>query len=261
MRAAASRRDHLVMTGTAYEVSAEISSATGPFPATQFPLRRGGKAARARQCRADARSHRAPPQGVRRIDSTAPAPIRPLRSRPGKARWQGRQHGTGNAQVTVLAPTGTIGFLMDCDTTGIRTRHRPGEVQSSSRARHAQNCHHRRCRRAQGARLLDQPGRGNRRPTRQKDTSKARPTSGKSTSPSSTRLRPANGERSLHYRAHIRMMAAAQPFLSGAISKKVNLPNSATVEDIMQTYVEAWNLASRRWPSTATARSAPPRST
>jgi ribonucleoside-diphosphate reductase alpha chain len=55
-------------------------------------------------------------------------------------------------------------------------------------------------------------------------------------------FRPSKGERSLHYRGHIKMMAAAQPFLSGAISKTVNLPESATVEDIMHTYIEGWKL-------------------
>src|SRR5213075_3604049 len=53
---------------------------------------------------------------------------------------------------------------------------------------------------------------------------------------------PFKGERSLHYLAHLKMMAAAQPFLSGAISKTVNLPESATVEDIMNSYVEGWRL-------------------
>jgi ribonucleotide reductase alpha subunit len=58
-------------------------------------------------------------------------------------------------------------------------------------------------------------------------------------------FKPMRGERSLHYRGHIRMMAAAQPFLSGAISKTVNLPNEATVEDIMNTYIEGWQLRSQ----------------
>src|SRR5207248_4189693 len=53
---------------------------------------------------------------------------------------------------------------------------------------------------------------------------------------------PFKGERSLHYLAHLKMMAAAQPFLSGAISKTVNLPESATVEDIMNSYIEGWRL-------------------
>src|SRR5207247_7190296 len=55
-------------------------------------------------------------------------------------------------------------------------------------------------------------------------------------------FKPHQGKRSLHYRAHIKMMAAAQPFLSGAISKTVNLPSDATVEDIMNTYIEGWQL-------------------
>src|SRR5207245_3534928 len=55
-------------------------------------------------------------------------------------------------------------------------------------------------------------------------------------------FKPFKGERSLSYMAHLRMMAAAQPFLSGAISKTVNMPEAATVEDIMNTYVEGWRL-------------------
>ena len=55
-------------------------------------------------------------------------------------------------------------------------------------------------------------------------------------------FKAARGKRSLHYRGHIRMMAAAQPFLSGAISKTVNLPEHATVDDIMNTYIEGWQL-------------------
>ena len=59
--------------------------------------------------------------------------------------------------------------------------------------------------------------------------------------------------------AHLRMMAAAQPFLSGAISKTVNMPETATVEEIMNTYIEGWRLGLRRSPFTATARSVPRR--
>src|SRR5438132_9192723 len=55
-------------------------------------------------------------------------------------------------------------------------------------------------------------------------------------------FKPFKGERSLHYMAHLKMMAAAQPFLSGAISKTVNLPESASVDDIMNTYIEGWRL-------------------
>ena len=55
-------------------------------------------------------------------------------------------------------------------------------------------------------------------------------------------FKPFKGERSLHYLAHLKMMAAAQPFLSGAISKTVNLPASASVDDIMNTYIEGWRL-------------------
>jgi ribonucleoside-diphosphate reductase alpha chain len=55
-------------------------------------------------------------------------------------------------------------------------------------------------------------------------------------------FKPANGSRSIHYMGHVRMMGAVQPFISGAISKTINMPNEATVEDIMQAYIEAWKL-------------------
>ena len=55
-------------------------------------------------------------------------------------------------------------------------------------------------------------------------------------------FKPRNGERSIHYKGHLRMMAAVQPFLSGAISKTVNLPNEATADEIMETYIEGWKL-------------------
>ena len=55
-------------------------------------------------------------------------------------------------------------------------------------------------------------------------------------------FKPAKGTRSIHYMGHLRMMAATQPFISGAISKTVNLPNNASVEDIMEAYIQAWKL-------------------
>jgi ribonucleoside-diphosphate reductase alpha chain len=151
----------------------------------------------------------------------------------------------------VLAPTGTIGFLMDCDTTGIepdialvkykllagggmlkivnqtvppalrRLGYSADEIEASSPTSTKHDT----------IEDVDRTN-GHRRPA-----ASSRSTCRCSTAPS-TRPR----QRSLHYRGHIRMMAAAQPFLSGAISKTVNLPETATVEDIMNTYVEGWKL-------------------
>ena len=234
-----------LMTGTAYEVSAEISAAMGPFP--------GYLDARCCGVEKPLAPDNVEPmlevierhlKACAEIDSTAPASIRVAAAKSWEnALAKGREHGYRNAQVTVLAPTGTIGFLMDCDTTGIEPDialvkykllagggmlkivnqtvpaalkelgYTPGQVKE----------------------IVDYIDK--------KDTIEGAPgLKAEHVSVFDCAFRPANGERSLHYQAHIKMMAAAQPFLSGAISKTVNLPNSATVEDIMQTYIEAWKL-------------------
>ena len=234
-----------LMTGHAYEVSAEIAAATGPFPGYHDSRCAGVEKPLApdnvepmlevieRHLKACAD-----------IDSTAPASIRTAAVKSWEsALAKGREHGYRNAQVTVLAPTGTIGFLMDCDTTGIEpdialvkykllagggmlkivNQTVPGALKELGYNAGAGHGHHR----------LHRQERHHRRRA---------PPQGRARLRLRLRVPPAKGERSLHYRAHIKMMAAAQPFLSGAISKTVNLPNSATVEDIMQTYIEAWKL-------------------
>jgi ribonucleoside-diphosphate reductase alpha chain len=234
-----------LMTGTSYEVSAEMSAATGPFP--------GYRDARCHGVDKPLAPDNVAPmlevierhlKACEEIDSTAPASIRVAAVKSWEnALEQGRRHGYRNAQVTVLAPTGTIGFLMDCDTTGIEpdialvkykllagggmlkivNQTVPGALKELGYTPEQVKdivAH------------IDQ-----------KDTIEGAPhLKAEHVSIFDCAFRPANGERSLHYRAHIKMMAAAQPFLSGAISKTVNLPNTATVEDIMQTYIEAWKL-------------------
>jgi ribonucleoside-diphosphate reductase alpha chain len=164
----------------------------------------------------------------------------------------GKRHGFRNAQVTVLAPTGTISFLMDCDTTGIE----PDLALVKYKLL------------AGGGmlKIVNQTV----KPALEKleynsdeidrilahidafDTIEDVPDADGSTITSGLKpehlsifdcaFKPARGTRSLGYMAHLRMMAAAQPFLSGAISKTVNLPDCATVEDVMNTYVEGWRL-------------------
>jgi ribonucleoside-diphosphate reductase alpha chain len=150
--------------------------------------------------------------------------------------------GFRNAQVTVLAPTGTIGFMMDCDTTGIepmlglvsykklvgggymtlvnnavpralaRLGYAPAEVEVITNYV------------TENGTIEGAPGlREEHLPV------------------FDCALTPAKGARSISWRGHVDMMAATQPFLSGAISKTVNLPSSATVEDIADAYVEAWH--------------------
>ena len=181
----------------------------------------------------------------------------------------GRRFGYRNAQVTVLAPTGTIGFLMDCDTTGIEpdialVKYKllagGGMLKIVNQTVPA-------ALRALG--YDDNQVGGILAHIEKYDTIESvripRPTmlmgSHWSPAPDSDHeaivhsgLKPehlsvfdcafkaAQGTRSLHYMGHLKMMAACQPFLSGAISKTVNLPEAATVEDIVNTYVEGWKL-------------------
>src|SRR5204862_1235060 len=164
----------------------------------------------------------------------------------------GKRHGYRNAQVTVLAPTGTISFLMDCDTTGIE----PDIALVKYKLL------------AGGSMLkivnqtvppaMEKLGYNSEEIERiiahidAFDTIEDIADSDGSTI--SSGLKPEHiaifdcafkaykGERSLGYMAHLRMMAAAQPFLSGAISKTVNMPETATVDEIMNTYIEGWRL-------------------
>jgi ribonucleoside-diphosphate reductase alpha chain len=234
-----------LMTGHAYEVSAEIAAATGPFPGYHDARCSGVE-------KPLAKDNVKPMQEVierhleacDQIDPSAPTSVLDAaRTAWHAALEKGRKHGYRNAQVTVLAPTGTIGFLMDCDTTGIE----PDIALVKYKLL------------AGGGMLkivnqtvpiaLKELGYSSPQTDEivayidQNDTIEGAP----HLKPEHVHVfdcafKPAKGERSLHYRAHIRMMAAAQPFLSGAISKTVNLPNTATVEDIMQTYIEAWKL-------------------
>src|SRR5437764_818467 len=164
----------------------------------------------------------------------------------------GKRHGYRNAQVTVLAPTGTISFLMDCDTTGIE----PDIALVKYKLL------------AGGGMLkivnqtikpaLEKLGYASDEIERIVAHIDAFDTIEDVIDPNGTKIssglklehlpifdcafKPFKGERSLHYLAHLKMMAAAQPFISGAISKTVNLSDSASVEDIMNTYIEGWRL-------------------
>jgi ribonucleoside-diphosphate reductase alpha chain len=155
----------------------------------------------------------------------------------------GRQFGYRNAQATVLAPTGTIAFMMDCDTTGIepdialvkykqlagggmmkivnRTVPHALETLGYNPAQIDAIVAH-----------IDK-----------QDTIEGAPGLKAEHLPVfDCAFKARNGSRSIHWRAHVGMMAAAQPFLSGAISKTVNMPEDSTVEDIEAAYIEGWKL-------------------
>ena len=160
-----------------------------------------------------------------------------------KAVSSGKEHGYRNAQATVLAPTGTIGFLMDCDTTGIEpdiaiVKYKnlvgggvmkivnntvPEALTNLGYTRHETTA------------ILDYIDKN--------DTIEEAPGLKEEHLPIfDCAFKPANGTRSIHYMGHVRMMAAAQPFISGAISKTVNMPSNATPEEIEGTYIQGWKL-------------------
>jgi ribonucleoside-diphosphate reductase alpha chain len=243
-----------IMTGHAYEQSAEIAANIGAFAGYR-----------------DARcAHVSKPLAKDNVDSMlgviklhreaveeiqSSAEFNYLKTEARKT-WdgalaKGKQHGYRNAQVTVLAPTGTIAFLMDCDTTGVEpdialvkykllagggmlkivNRGVPdalrrlgyGEAQIKSIIAHIEK----------------------------HDTIEDVEENGKTIS---SGLKPEHlpvfdcafkahkGKRSIGYLAHLKMMAAAQPFISGAISKTVNMPAACTVEEVRDTYVQAWKM-------------------
>jgi ribonucleoside-diphosphate reductase alpha chain len=218
-----------IMTGWAYRTSARIAEVTGPF---------AGYAPNADAMLRVMRKHRA---AAEEID---PEYVPEGMLTAAKATWDeaialGEVHGYRNAQASVLAPTGTIGLMMDCDTTGIEPElalvktkklvgggtmqfvnqtvpraleklgYSPNEIEdvvgyiaehnSVVGAPHLKEEHHA---------VFD----------------------------------TAMGAEPIHYMGHVRMMAAAQPFISGAISKTVNMPEHATVEEVEQLFVESWKL-------------------
>ena len=219
-----------LMTGVSYRRSAELAGVVGPY---------AGYARNAEAHKRVMRKHQAANDAVRTL-GIADAQVHKLATKAwADVQKLGEANGFRNAQASVLAPTGTIGFMMDCDTTGIepdfslvkfkklvgggsmqivnqtipRALTKLGYAEEQVEAIVAYIAEH--------GHVIDAPG-----------------------------LKPehyevfdtAMGARALKPMGHVRMMAAAQPFLSGAISKTVNLPETATVEEIEDIYLQSWKL-------------------
>ncbi len=221
-----------LLHGAANRASAELAGVLKPFAAyrdNRQPM------LRVMQMHRDA---------VEQIDDAGPRRLKEAARR----LWDqvlllGRQNGFRNAQATVLAPTGTISFMMDCDTTGIEpdialVKYKQlaggGMLKIINKtvplALGALGYSERQIRA-----ILDYVD--------QQDTIEGAPELADEHLPVfDCAFTPANGSRSIPWRAHVRMMAAAQPFLSGAISKTVNMPSEATPEDIAETYVWGWEM-------------------
>ena len=222
-----------LMTGASYAQSARIAEAMGPFDefeANREPMLRV------------MRKHR---DSVKTID-TSHVPMDLLQA--AKRSWDevvqlGDEHGLRNSQISVLAPTGTIAFMMDCDTTGVEpdialvkykklvgggmikivnntvpaALKRLGYDKDEIRAI---------------VEFIDES-----------DTIEGAPYLKEEHLPVfDCAFKPAQGSRSIHYMGHLKMLAAAQPFISGAISKTINMPEDSTPEDILQAYVEGWQM-------------------
>ncbi len=219
-----------LMTATSYRRSAELAGIVGPY---------NGYERNAEAHKRVMRKHQAANDAVRPLHGDDADVLRLATKEWGQVINIGETNGYRNAQASVLAPTGTIGFMMDCDTTGIepdfslvkfkklvgggsmqivnqtipRALAKLGYVEEQVEAIVAYIAEH--------GHVVDAPGL-NLEHYEIFDT--------------------AMGARALKPMGHVRMMAACQPFLSGAISKTVNLPESATVEDIEYIYLESWKL-------------------
>jgi ribonucleoside-diphosphate reductase alpha chain len=226
-----------IMHGAAYAQSARIArDHGGPFP--------GFEKNREPMLRV-MRKHRA---ALKDIDRThVPKDLFEC----AKAQWDecvdlGAEHGYRNAQATVLAPTGTIGFMMDCDTTGVepdialvkykklvggglmkivnstvpmalaKLGYTAGEIKE----------------------IVDYID--------ENETIEGAPhLKDRDVPVFDCAFKPTRGVRSIHYMGHIKMMGAVQPFISGAISKTVNVPKGATVEEIERAYIDAWRIGAK----------------
>jgi ribonucleoside-diphosphate reductase alpha chain len=221
-----------LMTGEAYAQSARTAERLGAF--SRYP------------------ENREPMLDVMRLHRDALRPIseeyvQPQLLRAARQSWDhavelGEKFGYRNSQVSVLAPTGTIGFMMDCDTTGIEpdlalVKHKRLvgggviKIVNNTVPMALMRLGYSDVQASLIVDWIDQHG-----------TIEGAPGLKPEHLPVFDCSLATNGGRSIAWRGHLRMMAAAQPFLSGAISKTINMPEESTVEDVMQAYIESWKL-------------------
>ncbi len=222
-----------LMSGAAYAQSARIAEALGPF---------AGFETNRRPMREVMRKHR---DALKRLDA-AHVPLELLQV--ARQSWdevveRGEGAGLRNSQISVIAPTGTIAFMMDCDTTGIEpdialVKYKKlvggGLFKIVNQTVPVT------------LRRLGYPAPAIRDIVRyvdDHDTIEGAPGLESEHLPVfDCAFKPANGSRSIHYSGHLKMLAAVQPFVSGAISKTINMPEEATTEEIEEAYLEGWRL-------------------
>jgi ribonucleoside-diphosphate reductase alpha chain len=219
-----------LMTGRAYRKSSEIAGRMGAF---------GGYRANAAAMLGVIAKHRASVGNIANAETVPADLLGAARKSWDEALDLGEVNGYRNAQATVLAPTGTISFMMDCDTTGVEPDFSlvkskklvgGGEITIVNKT---------------VAGGLEKLGYAPNEVDEivafvdERNTVVGAPYVKSEHYPV---FDCAVGDRAIHYRGHVKMMGAIQPFISGAISKTVNLPETATIEDVSQLYVDAWRI-------------------
>src|SRR6476469_8789324 len=219
-----------LMTGRAYRKSAEIAARMGPFSEYE----------RNRQPMVRViEKHRAAVGNIEDRETIADDLVDAARGSWDEALELGRSHGYRNAQATVLAPTGTIPFLMDCDTTGVepdfslvKTKRLVGGGELTM---------------VNGTVPLALQVLGY---TQAEGDAIVAHIAERNTVVGAPAIKPehlavfdcAMGDRAIDYNGHVSMMGAVQPFISGAISKTANMPESASVEDVAKLYLDSWKM-------------------
>jgi ribonucleoside-diphosphate reductase alpha chain len=221
-----------LMCGEAYAQSARVAEKLGPFAGyevNQEPM-------------LDViRMHRNSMRGIK------PEHVQPELYQGAQGAWDsalqlGERHGYKNSQVTVLAPTGTIGFMMDCDTTGIepdlalvKLKKLVGggliKIVNNTVPHALMKLGYSPEQTSEIVSYIDKNGKIDGAPYLKEEHV-----------PVFDCSLATSGGRSIAWTGHVKMMAAAQPFLSGAISKTINMPEESTIEDIMEAYIESWKM-------------------
>jgi ribonucleoside-diphosphate reductase alpha chain len=156
---------------------------------------------------------------------------------------EGEKHGVKNSQISVLAPTGTIAFMMDCDTTGVEpdiALIKYKKLVGGGLLKIVNNTVPRALKRLgydlkQVQEIMEY--------IEEHETIEGAPhIKDEDLAVFDCAFRPANGSRSIQYMGHVKMMGAVQPFISGAISKTINMPTEVTVDEIVHAYIESWKL-------------------
>jgi ribonucleoside-diphosphate reductase alpha chain len=221
-----------LMCGEAYAQSARVAERLGPF---------SGYAVNREPMLDVIRMHRNSMRGIK------PEHVQPELYRGAQEAWDnalelGEKHGFKNSQVTVLAPTGTIGFMMDCDTTGIepdlalvKLKKLVGggviKIVNNTVPQALMKLGYTPEQTSEIVSYIDKNGKIDGAPFLKEEHV-----------PVFDCSLATSGGRSIAWTGHVRMMAAAQPFLSGAISKTINMPENSSIEDITNAYIESWKL-------------------